>query len=325
MTFLRRPWARVTDATTCALLNLAQWRHRRHATTREDLEAYLAACQAVDRAAFYGAPPLESVEESPGYLAWQTPHASNIAENDRTSAWLQPCDRGWSAPTVLILHALMSVNDIGYRRLAAKFNALGWNAAFLHLPFHYARRPRGYLNGELAVTADLVRNGEGLRQGVSELRQLMAWLRTRGCREFGVYGTSYGAWTGALLASIEEDISFIALLQPIADVEHAIWQSPAGATIRRLLRHNGIDTSMTSRHAHLSSPLHARPKTDPDRIILAIGTYDRIAPPDRVRALADAWNGARVITSPQGHFGYVAARDMFATVSEIIACPRGIA
>jgi hypothetical protein len=213
----------------------------------------------------------------------------------------------------------MSVNDLGYRRLAAKFNALGWNAAFLHLPFHYARRPRGYLNGELAVTADLIRNGEGLRQGVSELRQLMQWLRAKGCREFGIYGTSYGAWTGALLASIEDDISFIALLQPIADVEHAIWQSPAGATIRRLLHRNGIDSAMTQRHAHLSSPLHAQPKTSSDCIILAIGAYDRIAPPDRVEALSRAWNGARLLTSPQGHFGYVAARDMFAAVREIIA------
>jgi len=319
MTFLRRPWARVTDASTCALLNLAQWRHRHHATTRKNLEAYLTACAPLDRHAFYAAPPLEPVEESPNHLVWPTPHASGLDQNDRASAWLQPCDRGWSAPTVLILHALMSVNDLGYRRLAARFNALGWNAAFLHLPFHYARRPRGYLNGELAVTADLIRNGEGLRQGVSELRQLMQWLRAKGCREFGIYGTSYGAWTGALLASLEEDISFIALLQPIADVEHAIWHSPAGATMRRLLHRNGIDGNMTQRHAHLSSPLHARPAVPSERIILAIGAYDRIAPPDRVRALADAWNGAQIITSPQGHFGYVAARDMFAAVSEIIA------
>jgi pimeloyl-ACP methyl ester carboxylesterase len=146
----------------------------------------------------------------------------------------------------------------------------------------------------------------------------MQWLRDKGCREFGIYGTSYGAWTGALLASIEEDITFLALLQPIADVEHAIWQSPAGATIRRLLRRNGIDSAMTQRHAHLSSPLHAQPKTSGDRIILAIGAYDRIAPPDRVRSLANAWNGAQIITSPQGHFGYIAARDMFTAVQKFL-------
>ncbi len=319
MTFLRRPWSRVTDTTTCALLNLAQWRHRHQATTRENLGAYLDACAPLDRHAFYSSPPLEPAEESDTMLAWPTPHPSGLDHNDRAAAWLQLCRRGYAAPTVLILHALMSVDDTGYRRLAAKFNALGWNAAFLYLPFHYARRPRGYLNGELAITADLIRNGEGLRQAVSELRQLMSWLRARGCREFGLYGTSYGAWAGALLASLEDDISFIALLQPITDTEHAIWQSPAGATIRHLLRRNGIDAAMTNRHAHLTCPLHTRPATPPDRIFLGVGAYDRIAPPDRVEALARVWNGTRLIISPQGHFGYVAARDMFAAVREIIA------
>jgi dienelactone hydrolase len=319
MTFLRRPWARVTDTTTCALLNLGQWRHRHHATTRENLETYLAACAHLRRETFYAAPPLEPIEESDTLLVWTTPHPSGLDDNDRAAAWLRLCPRGTTAPTVLILHALMSVNDTGYRRLAAKFNALGWNAAFLYLPFHYTRRPHGYLNGELAITADLIRNSEGLRQAVSELRQLMAWLRARGCHEFGIHGTSYGAWAGALLASLEDDISFIALLQPITDTEHAIWQSPAGATIRHLLRRQGIDAYMTNRHTHLTSPLHTLPTTPPERIILGMGTYDRIAPPDRVEALARAWNGARLLRSPQGHFGYVAAREMFTAVREIIA------
>ncbi|MEY3479326.1 MAG: hypothetical protein RIQ71_101 [Verrucomicrobiota bacterium] len=318
MEALRRNWARVTDASTCALLGLAQWRHRAQASGRSELEAYLATCEATTREEFYSAPPLVPIAESAGSIAWKTPHVSGLEANDRASAWLQTCDRGWTAPTVLILHALMSVNDIGYRRLASKFNDLGWNAAFLHLPFHYERRPRGYLNGELAITANLARNSEGLRQGVSEARQLMAWLRNKGCREFGVYGTSYGAWTGALLASLEHDISFIALLQPITDVDHAIWQSPASATMRRALRRNGIDSALTRRHEHLSSPLKGKTSTPPERIVMATGAWDRIAPPDRVEALAAAWNGAKVITSAQGHFGYIAARDMFTAVRTII-------
>ena len=93
-----------------------------------------------------------------------------------------------------MLHALMSASHVGYRRWAADFNARGWNACFIHLPYHYSRTPRGYFNGELAITADLVRTAEGLRQGVSELRQLMAWLRGLGCEEFGLWASSYGGW-----------------------------------------------------------------------------------------------------------------------------------
>ena len=231
MDILRRPWARVTDTTTCALLNLAQWRHRSHAATREKLEAYLEVCEPLTREEFYTAPDLVPLEESPGHLRWPSPHPLGLPANDQASALFFEGPRGWRAPTVLILHALMSVNDIGYRRLALRYNELGWNVALLQLPFHYARRPpvTSTANSPSPPTSSETAS-EGIRQGVSETRQLMAFLRRRGCGEFGIHGTSYGAWTGALLASLEPDVSFIALLQPIADIEHAIWGSPAGAT-----------------------------------------------------------------------------------------------
>src|SRR6476620_5638265 len=69
-------------------------------------------------------------------------------------------------------------------------------AAGEHLPYHYSRFPRGHWNGELAITADLIRNAEGLRQAVIELRQLMATLRERGREEIGVLGTKKGGWIG---------------------------------------------------------------------------------------------------------------------------------
>jgi hypothetical protein len=100
---------------------------------------------------------------------------------------------------------------------------MGWNVCFVHLPYHYSRVPRGYWNGELAITSDLIRNAEALRQGVSELRQLMQALREHGCREFAVLATSYGAWIGALLATTESDFRFVALMAPIVNLDHAIW------------------------------------------------------------------------------------------------------
>lgn len=315
---LHRSWASLTDGATCLLLNLAQWRHRRHTCEREALEDYIGRCEAFAKADFYAAPALEPLHETPRLLRWRSPHPSGFAENDTATALLFPCAAGWNAPTVLLLHALMSVNDVGYRLLAARFNALGWNAVFPQLPYHYARKPRGYLNGELAITANLIRNGEGLRQGVTELRQIMAWLRARGCPGFGLFATSYGAWTGALLAELEPDFRFVALMQPIADIEHAIWESPAGRTLRHLLRRRGITTDLTRRHAHLSSPLHCRPAADPARILLVCGAYDRISPPDRIAALASSWGGTAVLTCRQGHFGYAVARETFRAVRNMM-------
>jgi pimeloyl-ACP methyl ester carboxylesterase len=215
-----------------------------------------------------------------------------------------------------MLHALMSVRDNGYRRCAARFNELGWNACFVHLPYHYSRVPKGHWNGELAITADLMRNAEGLRQGVIELRQLMAALREHGCREFGVLGASYGAWIGALLATLEADFRFVALMAPIVNVEHALWENRATAFLRRELKKAKIEKSAVARHFHLSSPLHNDPLCQTDRILLVAGDFDIIARPTDIERLHQKWQGSELLRVPQGHFGYRMLRATMARLKE---------
>src|SRR6202043_4143981 len=169
-------------------------------------------------------------------VTWRGPIQTHFPPNNTARAEFFPSSHPRTAPTVLMLHALMSATNIGYRRWATRFNELGWNACFVHLPYHYSRVPRGHWNGELGITADLIRNAEGLRQGVIELRQLIDALREHGCNEFGILGTSYGGWIGALLAVVERDLRFVALMCPIVNVEHAIWQNPGAAFMRRELR-----------------------------------------------------------------------------------------
>jgi pimeloyl-ACP methyl ester carboxylesterase len=203
-----------------------------------------------------------------------------------------------------MLHALMSSSPTGYYRWAEKFNELGWNACFVHLPYHFSRVPTGYWNGELAVTPDLVRNAEGLRQGVIELRQIMESLREHDCREFGVLATSYGGWIGALLTLVESDFRFVALMSPIVNVEQAIWQSPAARRIRRELVQANIERALVARHFHLSSPLHGRPVCDPKRILFVTGEFDSIAPSAEIEAIHQTWRGSELLRVRQGHFGY---------------------
>ncbi|PYK15436.1 MAG: hypothetical protein DME55_13685, partial [Verrucomicrobia bacterium] len=223
---------------------------------------------------------------------------------------------GWEASTVLMLHALMSASRIGYRRCARYFNELGWNACFVHLPYHFSRVPRGYWNGELAITCDLIRNAEGLRQGVIELRQLIRALRQRGCRDFSVLGTSYGGWVGALLAMVERDLRFVALMAPIVDIEHAIWASPAARLIRRELFRANIEPSLVARHFHLSSPLHNQPLCAAARVLFVTGEFDLIAPGEQIHAIHRKWRGSELLRVRQGHFGYRMMRETIARLKE---------
>jgi 1-acyl-sn-glycerol-3-phosphate acyltransferase len=316
---LRRVSAMAIDSLMCASLNLMQSRHRLGARSRDEMERYVAECEKLTPHDFYAVPRNGGLASEIGESAmatWRSPITTKFPANDIARADFFRCRRGWSAPTVLMLHALMSASHIGYRRWAAHFNELGWNACFMHLPYHYSRVPRGYWNGELAITADLIRNAEGLRQGVIEVRQLMAALRERGCNDFGVLGTSYGGWIGALLAMVERDFRFVALMAPIVNVEHAIWESPGTRFMRRELRRAQIEPSLVARHFHLSSPMHNQPLCDSNRILFVAGEFDSIARTADLEAIQQEWHGSELLRVPQGHLGFRMLRETMARLKE---------
>lgn len=298
--------ARVIDSGMCAMMYAIQRRHRLHGGSLAEIERYIDECASLSRDTYYHRPPIDlaPLDGAPASLSWPSPITTAFAENNRTQVLFFPTTQSEGAPTVLMLHALMSASDRGYRQWATRFNAAGWNACFVHLPYHYTRTPRNYRNGELAITADVVRNTEGLRQGVSELRQLMTWLRGRGSAEFGLWACSYGGWIGALLASVERDFRFVALIEPIVDVAHAIWESPTGLALRRELRARDIPPELLARHFRLTSPLHGQPLCGGERVLLAAGEFDTIARAEDIARLHAQWTGSSFLTEPQGHFGY---------------------
>ena len=316
---LRHVAAISVDSLMCASMNLVQSRHRLHARSRDEMERYVTECEKLTAHDFYAVPRNGGAATEIGdgeMVTWPSPIITKFPANNIARADFFRCKRGWSAPTVLMLHALMSATHIGYRRWAAHFNGLGWNACFVHLPYHYSRVPRGYWNGELAITADLIRNAEGLRQGVIEVRQLIAALRDRGCREFGVLGTSYGGWIGALLAMVEQDLRFVALMAPIVNVEHAIWESPGTHFMRRELRRANIDPSLVARHFHLSSPMHNQPLCTGDRVLFVAGEFDSIARPADLETIQQKWSGSELLRVRQGHFGYRMFRETITRLKE---------
>jgi len=322
----RRFAAGTVDFAMCASMNLLQSRHRLHARSRDEMERYLIQCEKLTVHDYYAATAdvdLASTFRNGAtsrIVQWTSPIQTNFPANNIARVDLFPSRRGWKAPTVLMLHALMSATHIGYRRLARHLNELGWNACFVHLPYHYSRVPPGYWNGELAITADLIRNAEGLRQGVMEIRQLIGALRERGCSALGILGTSYGGWIGALLATVERDLRFVALMAPIVNVEHAIWENPGAAFMRKELRRANIEPSLIARHFHLSSPSHNLPLCDPARVLFVSGEFDLIARPSDIEQIHQKWSGSELLRVRQGHFGYRMMRETIAWLKK-----RGLA
>jgi len=316
-TLVQKAAAWAMDGAMCNMMNALQWRRRAETCTREQLDTYLSACSPMTREEFYRIPPVSRLHQYPGWIEWDSPRPTGHIENDRMRVKFYPVSQP-GAPTLLLLHALMSASDVGYQRVAAWFNSHGWNVAFPHLPYHYSRKPRRTLNGELAITADLVRNTEGIRQGVVELRQLMIFLRARGSKEFGLLGTSYGGWNAALLSFLETDFRFVALVQPIVNVDKAVWENPGAAAMRRSLRARGHTRGNVARLEHLGSPLHGTPLCDHRRIVITAGLYDRVSPKEDLELLTARWPGAKLLHVPQGHFGYRALRETLAEITPFV-------
>ena len=317
---LQRMSAATVDSLLCASFNLLHARHRLNGCSRDEMERYVGECEQLNAEQYYSSLHdnnlVDALKNGHATVTWRSPIETQFAANNTAYADFFPSKHCRKAPTVLILHALMSTSPVGYRRCAEHFNGLGWNACFIHLPYHYSRVPQGYWNGELAITCDLIRNAEGLRQGVMELRQLMSALRERGSGEFGVLATSYGGWIGALLAMVERDLRFVALMAPIVNIDHAIWESPAARSIRRKLRGANIEPSLVARHFHLSSPIHNMPACDPTHVLFVAGEFDSIAPLEQLEAIQQKWRGSELLRVRQGHFGYRMLRDTISRLKE---------
>src|SRR3954469_4123598 len=125
---IRRSSALAADVVMCGLINLLQSRHRLDRHSRAEMERYVASCENLTIQDYYR--PIDEADLSQriadnGLVSWLSPLKTNFPANDTARVELFPTARGWSAPTVLMLHALMSATRIGYRRWAAHFNRMG--------------------------------------------------------------------------------------------------------------------------------------------------------------------------------------------------------
>jgi pimeloyl-ACP methyl ester carboxylesterase len=298
----------IMDTVMYGMMNYLQWQLRHEVSSQAALEAYLDYYASWDRPSYFSVLPMEKYAMESNIISWESPISSSFVQNNRAQTLFFPVShkKREHHPTLIILHALMSTSDHGYRRIAAHMNQRGWNVLFPHLPFHYSRRPKDHANGALTITTDLIRTAQTVRQAVQEIRQLLVWLRTQGSERIGLLATSYGGWVASLLLSLE-CVDFAVLLQPIIDLNLALFKSPLARMMGSSLRAHGVTHEHLDRHAHLTGPSFATPLTSPERIVLIGGTYDCIAPPEQLKHFCSRWNVAYEEVA-QGHFGYQAMK-----------------
>ncbi len=184
------------------------------------------------------------------------------------------------------------------------FYRMGCDIVLFTLPFHGPRQTRfSPFSGHGYFAGGPSRMNEAVAQSVFDFRILLEWLqRERGVEQVGVTGLSLGGFTSAMLASVEDRLSFAIPNVPVVSFADLVleWQ-PIGWMLRAALATMGLDLSDARRLVAVSCPLSYAPALEPDRLMIVSGVGDRLAPPKHSRVLWDHWNRCRIHWFPGSH------------------------
>jgi pimeloyl-ACP methyl ester carboxylesterase len=206
----------------------------------------------------------------------------------------------------------------GWARLLARTGHDVWT---LVPPRHLERTAPGARSGEGFVSPDVPALRAAVEQLVVELRLLVALAARRG-EATALVGLSLGALGAALAATGAERVDRLVLVAPPADLGAVFAETPIGRRYLELAARAGSPLPAPELLAAMLAPFRAgsrRPTAD--RVLLAMGREDRIAPAPATLALARAWGvGPRVY--PRGHLTLLfACRALRRDVAAFLAGP----
>jgi alpha-beta hydrolase superfamily lysophospholipase len=220
-----------------------------------------------------------------------TPNATNVVRLFRGKP---------ERPVAVLVHGYMGGSFALEQRVWPMqwLDALGFDVALFTLPFHGLRAvPQG--KAPAFPQSNIQFNAEGFRQSVTDLRELVHWLKQNGHPKVGLMGMSLGGYVAALTATLQSELAFLVPIIPLACLaEFAREQGrvPRG-TQSALLYQDAL-----RRAYRLVSPLSRPPCIAPERVLVVAGKADRITPPHHARALArhfsaplEAWPGGHLL------------------------------
>lgn len=224
-------------------------------------------------------------------------------EENRTAVAAVLRHRNPDAPWLVCLHGLGMGNPFvdfqGFR--AASLHSLGMSLVFPVQPLHGRRASRA--KGLSAyMSFDLLEVVHGMAQAVWDLRRLLGWLRAQGVTRIGLYGLSLGAYTAALLATLDDFDLLLAGIPFCAIPE--LFVSHAPASLRAKIEKRGLLGADMEEALRVISPLWRQPRVAPERRWLFAGSGDRLIPALQAERLHQHWQGPPIKWYPGGHVSF---------------------
>jgi dienelactone hydrolase len=163
------------------------------------------------------------------FLRFTSPVKTPFPENNIANARWFPA-RGRRA-VVLLPH--WNSDAIAYVGLCRVLNMLGIAVLRLTMPYHDIRMPAEIKRADYAVSANIGRTMDAVRQGVVDIRCCLDWLEAQGYSNLGVVGTSLGSCYTFIAAAHDPRIRVAAFNHASTYFADVVWHGQSTRHIRQ--------------------------------------------------------------------------------------------
>ncbi|MGA7560570.1 MAG: abhydrolase domain-containing 18 [Terriglobales bacterium] len=237
------------------------------------------------------------------FLRFTSPVVTPYPENNLVNARWFPA-RGRRA-VVLLPH--WNSDAISYSSLCQVLNWMGIAVLRLSMPYHDIRRPAEIDRADYAVSANIGRTLDSVRQGVIDARCCLDWLEAHGYNRLGIVGTSLGSCYAFIATAHDPRIKVAAFNHASTYFADVVWHGQSTRHIREGLE-TGIDLENLRQVWRAVSPMVYFDKFSrwPRRSLIIYAKYDMTFLPEFSEQVVEEFEKHKldhqVVVLPCGHY-----------------------
>ncbi len=163
------------------------------------------------------------------FLRFTSPVATPYPENNAVNARWFPA----SGNRAVVLLPHWNSDAISYASLCRLLNYMGIAVLRLSMPYHDIRRPAEIDRADYAVSANIGRTLDAVRQGVVDVRCCLDWLETQGYQRLGILGTSLGSCYAFIATAHDARIQVAAFNHASTYFADVVWHGQSTRHIRQ--------------------------------------------------------------------------------------------
>jgi dienelactone hydrolase len=237
------------------------------------------------------------------FLRFTSPVMTPFPENNLVNARWFPA-RGRRA-VVLLPH--WNSDAISYSSFCRVLNWMGIAVLRLSMPYHDIRRPAEIDRADYAVSANIGRTLDSVRQGVVDVRCCLDWLEAQGYNRLGIVGTSLGSCYAFIATAHDPRIQVAAFNHASTYFADVVWHGQSTRHIREGLE-MGIDLENLRQVWRAVSPMVYFDKFSrwPRRSLIIYAKYDMTFLPEFSEQVVEQFEkhnlDHKVVVLPCGHY-----------------------